>query len=150
SKVATLSFASNDADENPKNVPLSGTGVTQSDLVVSLTARTYAAAGGTISITDTTANLAASSPAAPSTTRFFLSTNTTLDAADIAIGSRAVPALASGASSAGATPVTIPAGTATGRYYILAKADGANVVAEKNEANNVSARSLRVGPDLTA
>jgi len=118
--------------------------------VSSLTAPTYAAAGGTISISDTTANLSASNPAAASTTRFFLSTNTTLDAADVVIGSRTVPALASGASSAGATPVTIPAATATGTYYILAKADGANVLAEKNETNNVSARILRVGPDLVA
>jgi len=118
--------------------------------VSSLTAPAYAAAGGTILISDTTANLSASSPAAASTTRFFLSTNTTLDAADIVIGSRAVPALASGASSAGATPVTIPAATATGAYYILAKADGANVLAEKSESNNVSARILRVGPDLVA
>jgi uncharacterized delta-60 repeat protein len=118
--------------------------------VSSLTAPTYAAAGGTISISDTTANLSASSPAAASTTRFFLSTNTTLDSADVVIGSRAVPALASGASSAGAGPVTIPAATATGTYYILAKADGANILAEKNETNNVSARILRVGPDLVA
>jgi hypothetical protein len=35
-------------------------------------------------------------------------------------------------------------------YYILAKADGANVLAEKNETNNVSARILRVGADLVA
>jgi trimeric autotransporter adhesin len=118
--------------------------------VSSLTAPAYAAAGGTISVSDTTANLSVSSPAAASTTRFFLSTNPTLDAADVAIGSQAVPALASGASSAGATPVTIPAVTATGTYYILAKADGANVLAENNEANNVSARILRVGPDLVA
>jgi subtilase family serine protease len=61
-----------------------------------------------------------------------------------------VPALASGASSAGATSVTIPAATATGAYYILAKADGANVLAEENEVNNVSSRILRVGPDLVA
>src|SRR5262249_19191167 len=54
------------------------------------------------------------------------------------------------ASTAGATPVTIPAATATGTYYILAKADSANVLGERNEANNVSARILRVGPDLVA
>jgi uncharacterized delta-60 repeat protein len=116
--------------------------------VSSLTAPAYGAAGKTISISDTTANLSASSPAGASTTRFYLSSNTTLDAADIALGSRAVPALASGASNAGATLVTIPAGTATGTYNILAEADGAHVLAEKNEANNVSSRILRVGPDL--
>jgi subtilase family serine protease len=67
---------------------------------------------------------------------------------DIALGSRAVLALASGASNAGATLVTIPAGTATGTYNILAEADGAHVLFEKNEANNLSSRILRVGPDL--
>jgi uncharacterized delta-60 repeat protein len=118
--------------------------------VSSLTAPTYGAAGRTISISDTTANLSASSPAGASTTRFYLSTNTTLDAADVALGSRAVPALASGASSAGSTLVTIPAGTATGTYSILAEADGAHVLAERNEANNLSSRILRVGPDLVA
>jgi uncharacterized delta-60 repeat protein len=118
--------------------------------VSSLTAATYAAAGGTLSIADTTANLAASSPAGASTTRFYLSINTTLDAADIALGSRAVPALATGASNAGTTVVTVPAGTATGTYNILAVADGTNVLIEKSETNNVSARVLRVGPDLAA
>jgi uncharacterized delta-60 repeat protein len=37
SKVATLSFASNDPDENPKNVPLSGTGVASFSSSTSLT-----------------------------------------------------------------------------------------------------------------
>lgn len=121
------------------------------DLRVStLTASTYAAAGGTISISDTTLNASASSPAGTSTTRFYLSTNATLDAADVALGSRALPALASGASNAGTTLVTIPAETATGAYYILAEADGAHVLAEKNEANNMSSRILRIGPDLVA
>ena len=115
--------------------------------VSSLTAPAYAAAGKTLSISDTTANLSASSPAGASTTRFYLSSNATLEAADVALGSRAVPALASGASNAGATLVTIPAGTATGTYNILAEADGAHVLFEKNESN-LSTRSLRVGPDL--
>src|SRR5262245_41888868 len=76
--------------------------------------------------------------------------NECVDAGDIPLGSRAVPTLASGASNAGATLVTIPAGTATGTYNILAEADGAHVLAERNESNNLSSRILRVGPDLTA
>ena len=111
-----------------------------------LTAPASGAAGGNVSISDTTANLATSSPAGASTTRFYLSTDATLDAADVALGARTVPALASGASNAGTTLVTIPATTAPGTYYILAKADGANVLVEKNEANNVSARIFTVGP----
>lgn len=62
----------------------------------------------------------------PSATAFFLSTNFTLDAGDTALdGTRAVGTLAPGASSSGATTLTIPSGTASGLYYIIAKADGA-------------------------
>src|SRR5215472_17062077 len=51
SKVATLSFASNDPDENPKNVPLSGMGVALPDLVVSaLTGPATAGAGFAITL----------------------------------------------------------------------------------------------------
>src|SRR5262249_53789565 len=58
SKVGTLSFASNDTDENPKNVPLSGTGVTQSDLVTSaLSGPTTAGAGSAITLNETTGNI---------------------------------------------------------------------------------------------
>ena len=82
-------------------------------------------------------------------TRFYLSTNTTLDASDQLLGSRAVPALAAGASSAASTSVTIPAGTATGTYYIVAQADALATNAETNETNNNGFSSIRIGPDLT-
>jgi uncharacterized delta-60 repeat protein len=149
--VARADDANQDSESSESNNTRAVTIRIGPDLrVSSLTASAYGAAGGTISISDTTANLSASSPAGASTTRFYLSTNTTLDAADIPLGSRAVPALASGASNAGATLVTIPAGTATGTYNILAAADSAHVLAEKNESNNLSTRILRVGPDLAA
>ena len=52
------------------------------------------------------------------------------------LASRAVPLLATGASSVGPqTAVTIPPGTAPGSYYILAVADADNTVAESNENN---------------
>src|SRR5207247_8934730 len=43
----------------------------------------------------------------------------------------------------------VPAGTATGSYYLLAKADGPDAITESVETNNVSFGAIvRVGPDL--
>ena len=76
SKVATLSFASNDTDENPKNVPLSGTGVALPDLVVSaLTGPANAGAGFAITLNETTGNIGVGS-AGGTSTRDYLSSDT--------------------------------------------------------------------------
>src|SRR5262249_44934594 len=44
--------------------------------------------------------------------------------------------------------VTIPAGTGPGTFYIIAKADSGNTVAETSETNNTRSRSISIGPDL--
>jgi subtilase family serine protease len=100
-----------------------------------------------ITVSDTTTNQG-STPAAGSTVAFYLSTNTTLDAGDVFLGSRTVPALGPGASSSGSTSVTVPSGTATGTWYLIARADSDGVVAETNELNDTALRVLQVGPDL--
>jgi subtilase family serine protease len=119
------------------------------DLIVStLTAPAAAAPGGTISLSDTTKNDGLGT-AEPSTTRFYLSTNFIIDAPDIMLGTRAVSLLMSGALSTATTSVTLPAGTATGTYYILALADAANTVGESLESNNTrTSAAVKVGPDL--
>jgi len=119
------------------------------DLVVSaLTAPAAAAPGGAINLSDTTKNDGGGSAEA-STTRFYLSTNTTLDAADVVLGTRAVPLLAGGALSTAATAVTVPSETATGTYYILACADAPNAIGESLETNNTrTSAALKIGPDL--
>jgi subtilase family serine protease len=104
-------------------------------------------AGQSITVTDTTKNQGGG-PADPSTTQFYLSTNSTVDGSDTYIGSRSVPALAAGASNTSSTTVTIPAGTATGTRYLLAVADGEDVVIETSETNNTYARFIKIGPDL--
>ena len=115
------------------------------DLTISSLSVTLSiAAGSTVTVGNTVANQGAQA-AGPSTTRFYLSLNVTLDASDMLLAeSRAVPALAAGASSAGSTPVTIPAGMAPGNYYFLAKADADGTVTETQEANNVTARLVQV------
>jgi subtilase family serine protease len=101
-------------------------------------------AGSAIAIADTVTNQGGDG-AAPTTTRFYLSTNSSLDAGDIALTTgRAVPPVAAGASSGGTTLVTIPPSTAPGFYYLILKADGDNAAGESYESNNVLLRSLSV------
>jgi subtilisin family serine protease/subtilase family serine protease len=117
-------------------------------LVTALTVPAVAGSGGTISVTDTTKNQGAS-PAGSSATSFYLSANTTVDATDTPIGSRAVSALIAGGSETVTTTLQIPAGTAAGSYYIVARADGNAAVAETTENNNDRASAaIRIGSDL--
>ena len=116
------------------------------DLIVSvLTSPATAAAGSSVTVTETTKNQGAGIAAA-STTKFYLSTNTAWDAVDQVIGSRSVPQLTYGVTSSGPTSVTIPAGTTPGTYYILAKADAADAVAESSETNNVTYKAITITP----
>jgi uncharacterized delta-60 repeat protein len=144
SKVATLSFASNDTDENAKNVPLSGTAVASSDVVVSgLTGPATAGAGSAITLNETTGNIGVG-PTGGTSTRYYLSSDTSIGAGDVLLGGRSLAGLAPGASSSGATTVTIPAGTANGSYFIIAKADDLNQAFESNEGNNTRAAAITV------
>jgi subtilase family serine protease len=120
------------------------------DLAVSgLQAPTTAAAGAAVGVTDTVKNQGAGASGA-SVTRFYLSANFSLDAADTVLeGFRSVPALGPGASSTGTTSVTLPQSLGVGTYYIIAKADADEAVAETFENNNTAARAVMVGPDLT-
>jgi hypothetical protein len=104
--------------------------------------------GGTFRVTDTVRN-AGNGTAAASTTRYFLSTDSTRSSGDRPLGGgRAVPAVAASATSAGGATVTIPTGTPRGRYYLLACADDAKVVSETKESDNCRASTTRiaVGP----
>ena len=120
------------------------------DLVIAtFTSPAGGGAGGTITLSDATRNQG-SVAASATRTAFYFSANAILDAADTLLGSRAVGAMAAGATSSGATPVQIPANTATGTYFLFAKADLNGEVVESSETNNASfAVAVRVGPDLT-
>ena len=113
-----------------------------------LTAPATGAAGTTVTVTDTVKNQGAGQAAA-SRTRFYFSANSVLDAADVLLpDSRALPGLATGATNTGTTNVTIPSSAAQGTYFIIGKADGDGAIAETNETNNTSARSIQIGADL--
>jgi len=112
------------------------------DLAVSVL--TVQVQGGTIVVNDTTTNLGGV-VVAESVTRFHLSRDTILDASDTVLAARSVPALAGGTGSTAST--TLPT-IAVGVYYLIAKADGDNVVAEIQEANNTAVRQMTIGSDL--
>ena len=97
--------------------------------VADLDVPALAAAGGLINVSDTTENQGGGAAAATQTS-FYLSANTALDASDVLLGTRAVPGLAGGQASNVSTPLTVPAGTAVGSYYVIAKADHGGAVVE--------------------
>jgi subtilase family serine protease len=110
-----------------------------------------AAPGAAFSVTDTVQN-AGSATGGASTTRYYLSLDTSKDAGDLLLtGTRGVPSLASGANSTGTTSITVPATAPLATYWLLACADDLARVAEGDETNNCisSATSVVLGrPDL--
>ena len=106
-----------------------------------------AAAGMSIVVSDTTTN-SGGGATANTTTRFYLSTNFTLEDTDPALGARSVPTLPAGISSAATTSVILPSDLTTGSYYLIAKADAGNEVGETTETNNTRYVALNVGADM--
>ncbi|MBT0662710.1 hypothetical protein KI809_00200 [Geobacter pelophilus] len=118
------------------------------DLVVtSLSLPVTAGAGSTVNLTDITRNIGSSSSGS-FTTDFFLSTNTALDSSDIFLGRRVVHALAANESNTGTTSLFIPNNLPVAKYYVIAKADASNTVAEADKTNNSRYASVSIGPDL--
>jgi len=112
--------------------------VTKPDLVVTSITNppANASAGSAFSVTDTTRNQG-TGQANSSTTRYYVSLDTSKDAADrLLTGSRGAGILAAGASSTGTLNVSIPAGTPSGVYYLLACADDTAFINESSETNN--------------
>jgi len=127
--------------------------VTGPDLVETAVSNPPASAvlGSSFSVTDTVRNQGTTSAGA-STTRYYLSLDTTRNSGDkLLTGSRAVPGLASNTQSTGTVNVKIPSGVTSGTYYLLACADDKKVVAESIESNNCAASGATMqvtGPDL--
>ena len=103
------------------------------------------ASGGSIQVTETVNDIAGAAPS--STTYFYLSNSA--NSPGTYLGGRGVPALGINGSSTATTTLTLPPG-AMGGYYIVACANGNNLVKESNFANNCSGSPITVvGPDLT-
>ena len=102
-----------------------------------MTAPATAGADSDIVVTDTTKNQGTGA-SLPSKTGFYLSANTTLDAADqLAWRAGTVSSLGPGVTVPASTTLHIPPSTAAGSYRVLAKADWDNTINESSETNNV-------------
>ena len=82
--------------------------------------------------------------AASSEVGYYLSTDVTLSATDVLLGSSAGGPLYAGLSGSRYGNFPVPAGTAPGRYYVLFVADYQSKVTETNETNNVSSVAFTV------
>ncbi len=111
--------------------------------VTALTAPSSATAGTSITASDTTTNQGGDT-APGSGTSYFLSTNTSFDTGDLFLATRQVVSLGPGMSQAGSVTFSIPASTAAGTYYIVAKSDGENAILEAHETNNTRAKSISI------
>jgi len=134
------------ASNTPTRTPtLTPTPAVFPDLVVSsFNVPSKARAGQKLRVSDTTANTGAG-PAGVSATGYYLSLDATLDAGDIPLGVRPVPALAPGGADKGSVNLLIPSGTPSGTYFLIARADADSAVTEANEGNNTNADSIVVG-----
>ena len=118
------------------------------DLIVSaLAVPAGSAPGGNISVSETTRNQGTLT-VGTTTTQFFLSTDPVWDGGDVPLGARSVPSLDPGTAHTKITSLTIPAGTASGPYFIIARADTSGSIAELSETNNTTAQPILIGGDL--
>jgi subtilase family serine protease len=144
-----VALAETDTDPS-NNIAQVRTLVTLPNLVVSALKTDVAALipGSDIVVSDTTTNRGKVA-AGPSTTRFFLSTDSKFDAAgDLSLGFRGIPTLSPKQSDAGSTTLTIPLATPLGRHFLIAVADADSAVVETKE-KNAKAKALNVTlPDL--
>ena len=108
--------------------------------------------GGSVTVTDVTANLSGGGTAGASVTAYYLSAGTTcptsVSGLGSSIGSRAVGSLGPGASSQGSAPATIPLGTAPGQYMVVAHANDTGTVIETNYNNNIRCYGISVTSNL--
>jgi len=116
-------------------------------IISSFSAPDIASSGQSITVTDTTRNQGGGN-GAPSTTSFYLSTNSLWDATDTLLATRDVPALGPGGINTANTTLNLPTEMGAAVYYVIAKADGPGVLMETSELNNIRSESISIGADL--
>lgn len=110
--------------------------------------QTTLAPGDSLQVGYTVVQRGPGSPATAPPRAYLLSTNQTLSAQDTVLlqtGTRQGP-FASGANFQGQSPITIPAGTAPGTYWLGVLVDPQGSVSESDEQNNARAQRIEVRP----
>jgi hypothetical protein len=121
------------------------------DLIVTrLSAPAAASAGSLTVVTSVVQNLGPGSvppggffgPDYPFDTAFYLSSDASVTADSLFLGSVTIDALLAGQRSTNQITLNLPPSLWPGIYYVLAMADYTNVIREANEANNTAATEL--------
>jgi subtilisin family serine protease/subtilase family serine protease len=105
--------------------------------LTALTVPARGAVGQLVAIQNTVRNTGPAAAGAFSI-RFHLSTDTTLDAGDPVLGSRALASLAAGAVSTITTSLRLPGNISAGQYYVIGVVDPLGQQAELGEDNNLA------------
>ncbi|BAY26378.1 peptidase S8/S53 [Calothrix sp. NIES-2100] len=119
------------------------TATTKADLIISSITATSGIAGTNFNFTYKIKNQG-TVIAGGSSTRFYLSKNTTFDTADIYLGSDAVNSLAVGITSTESASVALGSTLISGTYYLFAQADGDKKITEGNENNNLAYQTITI------
>jgi hypothetical protein len=82
--------------------------------------------------------------AGPSTTRYFLSTNSTLSSSDLLLGQRSLSTIAAGATSNTTTTIAVPDINPGTTYHIFAVADATYALTENFETNNTTSITITI------
>jgi subtilase family serine protease len=109
-----------------------------------------AAAGGTLSVTDTVKNQGTAPNGASFTVGYSLSPDSVYGNGDdvVITTTRVVGPLAPNASNTATTNLFIPLSTPPGTYHVCATADSGNTVNESDETNNSRCSTAMVGPAI--
>jgi hypothetical protein len=116
--------------------------------LVSQSATNAVTVGGNVNIAVGTRNIG-NGTAVASTTKYWLSTNTTLDSSDIALGSAAIAGLSAGGTQTSSLTFAYNSSWGTGTKYVLFQADSGSTVSESNETNNIAFATIFVTPPPT-
>jgi subtilase family serine protease len=112
------------------------------DLMFGLASAPSTAASGSVIAATSTVRNAGAATAPPTTIRFYLSANMSLDAGDVVLDAvQAVPTLAADGSFTATSSIALP-GDRSGTFYLLFVADADQAVVETSEANNLAVRVL--------
>jgi subtilase family serine protease len=144
--------AENNETNNVAYVALTVVAATVDLTVYSSSVSPSQAASGTTISTSVTLSNQGNNIANPAIVGYYLSTNSTLDATDVFIGSNSAGSVTASNYYYLSGTATIPASTVPGSYYVLFVADYLNQLTETNEANNVTYSTIQVvapGVDLT-
>jgi subtilisin family serine protease len=114
------------------------------DLIVSITSTPWPILAGTPALVKDNVSNRGGGGTGAFVVNYHLSTNYTLEASDPLLTSRSIDALSAGASNLGSFEITVPAGTAPGYYYVIARADAGSAVPEVSETNNYWQQLIRV------